>query len=143
MPAGVTSATFDLYGAQGGAAGCSATSAHICSLPNTTAGLGAHVHGTMAVTSGQVFQIAVGGAAPGLGNESGGFNGGGGINAQSDFPSNPGGGGGASDVRVGGSLTDRILVAAGVATEAVPATRRQRPAESSSWRGFARGVARS
>ncbi|MEZ4664066.1 MAG: glycine-rich protein [Caldilineaceae bacterium] len=89
VPAGVTSATFDLYGAQGGAAG----------------GLGGRVTATLAVTPGASYQARVGawGSANGI---PAGYNGGASVGSRS--------GGGASDVRSGAfALTDRLLVAGG------------------------------
>jgi hypothetical protein len=86
-PAGVCLATFDLYGAEGsGGVG------------------GAHVTSTIAVKPGAPYDVYVGGwGYVGIG----GYNGGG---AASD----PGvGGGGATDVRDGPALTDRLLVAGG------------------------------
>lgn len=96
VPAGVTSATFDLYGAQGGD--------RTGSSPNQ----GGQATATIAVTPGQNVAIYVGGA--GAGNlsaaaASGGFNGGGGGYST---------GGGATDIRIGGAtLNDRVLVAGG------------------------------
>jgi hypothetical protein len=86
-PAGVCLATFDLYGAEGsGGVG------------------GAHVTSTIAVTPGAPYDVYVGDWGT-VGH--GGYNGGG---AASD----PGvGGGGATDVRDGPALTDRLLVAGG------------------------------
>ncbi len=78
-------------------------------------GLGGFAEGDLAVTPGQTLEIFVGGQgcvqfSGGLG--CGGFNGGGDANLPSG--SGRGGGGGASDVRVGGtSLNDRVIVAAG------------------------------
>ncbi|VTU00051.1 Putative uncharacterized protein OS=[Oscillatoria] sp. PCC 6506 GN=OSCI_1680008 PE=4 SV=1: Gly_rich [Gemmataceae bacterium] len=94
VPAGLTSATFEVYGAQGAAGGGLATA-------------------TLSLTPGEVLAVYVGGAASGT---TGGFNGGG--NAGSSI--NPGtGGGGGSDVRRDANsntvyeLTERILVAGG------------------------------
>ncbi len=92
MPAGVLTATFSVYGAQGGLHG----------------GKGARVRATLRVFPGQVFAIYVGGMPPRR-SSAGGYNGGGTGGA-------PGaGGGGASDVRIGPGygLDDRVLVAAG------------------------------
>jgi Ca2+-binding RTX toxin-like protein len=95
VPAGVTQATFDLYGAQG---------AGIASV-DEAGGLGGRATATIPVTPGASIQVNVGGQ--GL-NETGGFNGGGGA------ISGGAGGGGASDIRIGGTaLTDRVLVAGG------------------------------
>ncbi len=89
VPAGVTTATFKLLGAQGG------------SYPGTApGGRGGSVTATLSVTPGQVLQITVG--APGKANVTAG-----GID-------NGSGGGGGSDVRTGSfRLVDRVLVAGG------------------------------
>jgi hypothetical protein len=120
VPSGVTSARFDLYGAQGGS-----------SYPRTSAGTdpapggrGAWVHAVLAVTPGQTLEIRVGGmgisgsqwTAGGPFNGNGGFNGGGGLATTSRWPHpmTPGGGGGASDVRLpGGQASDILLMAGG------------------------------
>ena len=57
-PSAVTSATFDLYGAQGGS---QADTVH-----SAGGGFGAHVHATLSVQPGQFFAIYVGGT-PALG----------------------------------------------------------------------------
>jgi len=89
VPAGVTQATFTLYGAAGGAS----------SGGNSPGGTGAEVTGTLPVTPGSVLQVNAGQAGTG----SAAFGGGG----------NPGGGG-ASDIRDGAdTLADRLLVAGG------------------------------
>lgn len=83
--------TFEVSGAQGSAQG----------------GLGGVAIGTASLEPGSVVRITFGG--------TGGFNGGGGINYGSnpDAPA-PGNGGGASDIRLGGTeLADRVLVAGG------------------------------
>ena len=89
VPAGVTSATFDVYGAGGDA------------FTNATPSSGGRATVTIPVTPRAEIGVNVGGSG-----FNGGFNGGGG-----------GGrwlGGGASDVRVGGSaLADRAIVAGG------------------------------
>ena len=91
VPAGTTSVTFDVRGAQGKNvvySGCEA--------------LGGRVVGTLTVTSGTTLTIYVGGAAT---SNIGGYNGGGnGGNA------NGGGGGGASDIRNGST---KLVVAGG------------------------------
>jgi hypothetical protein len=88
VPAGVTSATFDLYGAKGGG-------------PNP--GGGGRVLATLTVAPGDIYQIRVGGQR--------GYNGGG---AAGSVSSSVGNGGGASDVRSGAfGLDDRLLVAGG------------------------------
>jgi hypothetical protein len=110
VPAGITSATFDLYGAQGGLGSGPNSSAH------AVGGLGAHLRGVLSVTPGQIFEIRVGGSAPApaTGVSLGGFNGGGGSTANNNATERGGGGGGATDLRSGGSaLTDRVMVAGG------------------------------
>jgi hypothetical protein len=118
VPAEVYTATFDVYGAQGG---------HGAGYKAASGGLGGGARATLPVTPGQTFQITVGGVG-GAGNVgsashyqiasgAGGFNGGaiGGatVGATNDYGSG-GGGGGASDVRSdGSSLSDRIIVAGG------------------------------
>jgi hypothetical protein len=121
VPTGVTSATFDAYGAGGGTGG-------------ETGGAGGEATGTVAVSAGQQYQITVGGGGgpsakvifSGSGWEyvgGGGFNGGGngGVDNQAELAS--GGGGGASDVRFDSTtpcsaaspcgLADRLVVAGG------------------------------
>jgi Glycine rich protein len=96
VPANVTSATFDLNGAQGGGG----------AYGSVSGGLGGRATATIAVTPGAVIQVRVGGVGGPFSSGAGGFNGGG--NGDS------GGGGGASDIRIGGSdLAQRVLVAGG------------------------------
>jgi hypothetical protein len=107
VPAGVHSATFTLYGAEGGT-GVGGTVNSI-PVPAAVGGLGAQVTGTLAITPGTVLQVNVGQAGSGNGGAS--FGGGG--SAGNGYG---GSGGGASDVRgpaAGYSLTDRLLVAGG------------------------------
>ena len=97
VPAGVTSASFELFGAQGGAA-----------TPGFGGpGLGGHATATFPLTAGDSIQVNVGGRganSPSTG--TGGFNGGGNGTDK--------GGGGASDIRIGGTtLNQRVLVAGG------------------------------
>lgn len=108
VPAGVTSATFAVTGARGGASASS------------DGGSGGRVDATLALTPGETLRITVGGAGADTPAIAGGFNGGGLAGSQTCVvpPStkycNGGGGGGASDVRRGGTaLTDRVLVAGG------------------------------
>jgi hypothetical protein len=89
VPTGVCSATFDLYGAEGSRADGRG---------------GAQVTTTLAVTPGSAYGIYVGGQGY-LGR--GGYNGGGAASGAGT------GGGGATDVRTGPGLADRILVAGG------------------------------
>ncbi len=87
VPARVCSATFDLYGAEG------------------SGGIGgARITTTLTVKPGTLYYVFVGSWGT-VGN--GGYNGGG------DASGNGVGGGGATDVRTGSSLSDRILVAGG------------------------------
>jgi hypothetical protein len=107
VPAGIHSATFTLYGAEGGTA-VGGTVGGV-PVPGGPGGPGAQVTSTLAVTPGNVLQVNVGQA--GTGNGGATFGGGG-----SAAGSYSGAGGGASDVRspAGGySLADRLLVAAG------------------------------
>ncbi|HNC14476.1 MAG TPA: glycine-rich protein, partial [Solirubrobacterales bacterium] len=93
VPYGVTSATFNLYGAQGRGFG-----------PGSSAqgGRGGWARATIPVTANSVVTFRVGGR--GVAN-GGGYNGGG---------SGGYGGGGATDIRIGGdALADRVLVAGG------------------------------
>ncbi|MEI6882064.1 MAG: glycine-rich protein, partial [Bacteroidota bacterium] len=95
VPAGVTSITVDAQGAQGGTSGYG------------TGGLGGRLQATLPVTPGATLFINVGGQ----GNTSvGGWNGGGAPYACGCAA----GGGGATDIRIGGTaLTDRKIVAGG------------------------------
>ena len=109
VPPDYTEATFDVYGAQGGAG-------QLAGGTQGGGGLGARATATIAVTPGQTFQIMVGGAGSTAG---GGFNGGGAPGASSK-PTTGGGGGGAADVRSGAcaagltcTLADRQLIAGG------------------------------
>jgi hypothetical protein len=95
VPTGVTTATFDLYGAAGGGVG-------------SLSGQGARVHAVVPVTPGAQLQVMVGGHVAGaLISDTGGFNGGG------DAAFLGQGGGGGSDVRTGADPASRILVAGG------------------------------
>jgi Glycine rich protein len=110
VPAGVTQASVTLDGASGG------TGASSDFPPSAPAGEGAQLVATIPVTPGANFQVTVGGAAPGAGDEAGGFNGGG--QAASDSMGSGfylgGGGGGASDLRQSpDTLAARVLVAGG------------------------------
>ena len=112
VPAGVSEATFTLYGAEGGSS----------SSGTVAGGLGGSATATIAVTPGESLQVNVGGEGsdgvafqPGA---TGGFNGGGDVSGCFGA-ANAGGGGGASDVRrdtdsdsVFG-LSERLLVAGG------------------------------
>lgn len=95
VPAGVTQLTVDARGASGGGG----------TFGN--AGLGGRTQAVISVTPGQVLNLYVGGTTTSI---TGGYNGGG--NAVNS--TNARGGGGATDIRIGGTnLTDRVLVAAG------------------------------
>jgi len=107
VPAGVTQVTLELRGAQGGGSYLSGAG----TPRQEDGGLGGLTQGTLAVTPGQVLNLYVGGQAPDVGNITpapGGFNGGG------DGGQWGAGGGGATDVRVGGiALANRVAVAGG------------------------------
>ena len=113
VPHGVTSATFDVQGGQGGDVDPSP------GVTVTTGGLGGEATAELPLRPGATITVVVGGQggsvsgceAGGTGVGPGGFNGG----APGSDPSCPSaGGGGASDVRIGGSaLSDRGLVAGG------------------------------
>ena len=105
VPEGVTQATFDVFGAQGGS-----------DERGQAGGLGGKASATIAVTPGDTLQINVGGAgSPGVAGGAGGAGGfnGGAAGGNGCF-SGPGGGGGASDVRSGDfELADRVIVGGG------------------------------
>lgn len=100
VPAGVTQVTIDAYGAQG--------------FDSGFGGLGGRATGTRAVTPGQVLNVYVGGYGSG---SAGGWNGGESPAGGSGCNATTGGtgyGGGASDVRIGGTaLSNRVIVAGG------------------------------
>lgn len=111
VPSCVTSIAIDGLGAKGGNG-------------DALGGLGGRAQGTVNVTGGEELIVMVGGSgvtAPAVGDAAGfrgGFNGGGDVFEATDFSEQfqgkSGTGGGASDVRQGGSgLANRILVAAG------------------------------
>jgi hypothetical protein len=99
-PAGVSAATVILDGASGGAG------AGISFSPHEPGGNGATVTATIPVMAGEAYQVLVGGAAPGDGNESGGFNGGGtgGSGGKGNVGFVAGGGGGASTFALGSAV---------------------------------------
>ena len=100
VPAGVTQATFDLYGAVGGTS---------ISGPYNfgDGGLGGRATATVSVVPNSTIEIRVGGPGRYASGAGGGWNGGGSGTLGS-------GGGGATDIRIDGStLTDRVLVAGG------------------------------
>lgn len=93
VPAGVTEIDFEVYGAEGGGGG----------------GRGGFVSGTL-INLPQELIVAVGGAGLRGAYSEGGYNGGGNSGGKH---ANPGSGGGASDIRIGTGLSDRIVVAGG------------------------------
>ena len=106
VPAGVTSVTFDVAGAQGAAN---------AAVPDATGGLGADVQGTLAFTGSETLTLTVAGqggqpgftgspAPGGAGGFGGGGDGGGGVFGLGN------GGGGASSVTDG---SDSLIVAGG------------------------------
>jgi hypothetical protein len=97
VPDGVTKATFDLYGAEGGLA-----------ERKSSGGKGGRATATIPVSEGSSVQVNVGGQGQSNANPAeGGFNGGG-------IGQLGGGGGGASDIRIDGTdLANRVLVAGG------------------------------
>ncbi|MGQ0804449.1 MAG: hypothetical protein ACT4PI_11385 [Actinomycetota bacterium] len=115
VPSGVTQATFDLFGAQGGNGSQGLT------MGGGTGANGGRTTATLAVTPGESIQVNVGcrgGNAAGTGGTAtvgtAGFNGGaaGGVGDVNGGAG--GGGGGASDIRGAGTdLANRALVAAG------------------------------
>jgi hypothetical protein len=117
VPSGVEHVIFDVYGASGGNI---VRSIHGELTILAYGGAGGEARGRFKVVPGEVFEIKVGGA--GLNDGTGGFNGGG--YAQSTAQEGTAGGGGASDVRVGGTGNrcvatlecgedDRIIVGGG------------------------------
>ena len=106
VPAGVTQVTLDVFGAKAG-------------NESAIGGNGGRATATIAVTPGDTLTIVVGGMSqsPFLGGSpSGGFNGGGNGGAPFSLPVAyyGSGGGGASDVRIGGTdLAHRVIVAGG------------------------------
>ena len=109
VPAGVTSATFDVQGAQGGS-----TAGFLrdgCDRPSQ-GGLGGQARATLPVTAGAVLQVNVGGQGSGCDDFLSGV-GGGGFNGGGDSPPQGQGGGGASDVRTGVYGLDARLIVGG------------------------------
>ena len=97
VPAGCTSITMDIQGAQGGN-----------TTNNNIGGSGGRLQCTYPVTPGGTLNIYVGGNTT---SSAGGFNGGGNGGNNMQYSA---GGGGASDIRIGGSaLANRVLVAGG------------------------------
>lgn len=99
VPPCVTSISVTMAGADGG---------------GTSGGNGAVISGTLAVTPGQVLNIYVGGTGTCNTNSGGGWNGGGTGKAANSGANGSCGGGGATDIRIGGTaLANRVMVAAG------------------------------
>jgi len=95
VPAGITSVSVDMSGAEGGAA--------VSNPSQNLGGKGGRVQTTLSVTPGQLLYIYVGEKPSAT---TGGWNGGG------NGGSSSGGGGGGSDIRIGGQgYSDRILSA--------------------------------
>ena len=100
VPDGIQSLSFVVEGAQGGNYG------------QLNSGFGGRISGTLFVTNGMVLNLYVGGQGAITNPYTGGWNGGGKASASSDVPG--GTGGGASDIRIGGtSVTNRVIVAGG------------------------------
>ncbi|MGQ0824615.1 MAG: glycine-rich protein [Actinomycetota bacterium] len=117
VPAGVTAVEVELWGAQGGGA---------------HGGEGGHAVAIVAVQPGQVLQVNVGGAGS---TTAGGWNGGGPPDHLGDPSVFPSGGGGATDIRIGGTtLDDRHVVAGGGGGMAAGAT------SASGFGGFGGGI---
>ncbi len=91
-----TSISIDLYGAQGGGSG--------------GGGNGARLVGTLTTTVGTVIKVNVGGQGLTGSNVAGGFNGGG---VSGSSHGTEGSGGGATDIRIGGSLLENQKAVAG------------------------------
>jgi len=96
VPAGVTQATFEVFGAQGG------------SSFGSTGGLGGETEAVLPVTPGTAYNIVA--AGEGVTEGPGGFGGGGAAGANSGFAGGDSGGGGSSVSGPGPSL---LLVAGG------------------------------
>jgi hypothetical protein len=111
VPAGVVGVTADLSGA-GGGAGLHLVSAELVPYAGAPGG---RVVATLSTTPGATLDVVVGGAG-GDGNANG-TGGAGGSNGGGSASNGPGlwsgGGGGATDIRTGSALTDRVLVAGG------------------------------
>ncbi len=118
VPTGVTSASFDAFGAAGGCG-------PLCG--DNSGGSGGETKATLTVTPGDVIEIVIGGQGGQAGapatSPAGGFNGGG-AGGEGSGPASDGasgaGGGGASDIRAGScaatascGLAARVIVAGG------------------------------
>ena len=107
VPAGNSTITVDIMGAAGGGGG---------TKWGVSGGKGGRVQTTLTVTASSTLYIYIGGKGcdATLVSASGGYNGGGGTGATSNDNKQPGCGGGASDIRIGGTaLSDRDVVAGG------------------------------
>jgi hypothetical protein len=124
VPSGVSKVTFIVYGGSGG----DADTADHPAILLAAGGASGETKATFKVKPGSTFEIKVGGAGQtaiqGVSAGNGGYNGGGGGWGQTGGTLAWAGGGGASDVRIGGSgstcatkrkcpLTARIVVAGG------------------------------
>ena len=108
IPSGVNVIQIECWGASGG-------DGHYYS-PQQPGGKGGYASGTLGVTPGQSLSLFVGGQGTrsNVSPIAGGFNGGGDGYNNGNVSWNCAGGGGASDVRVGGTtLEDRVIVAGG------------------------------
>jgi hypothetical protein len=108
VPEGITQATFDVFGAQGG------------NEPlGKPGGGGGKAHATIDVTPGDTLQVNVGGAGTGGADDAGGAGGFNGGAPGGTASTGAGGGGGASDIRFDTddsgdfALAERIIVAGG------------------------------
>jgi hypothetical protein len=108
VPACVTQLSVTLNGAQGGDAS-GTVSGWANGTVNVAGGLGGRVQTTLTVTPGDTLRIYIGGSG-----NSGGYNGGGQKASCSGTETTAGHGGGASDIRIGGTaLSNRVVVAGG------------------------------
>jgi hypothetical protein len=117
VPSCVNSINVKIYGAAGtnGQALAGFPMSYGTIMPGGTGGKGAYVQATLAVTPGSTIYLNVGGNNGYNGGGAGG-GAGGGNNGSFTPPANSqaGNGGGASDIRIGGSaLSNRVLVAGG------------------------------
>ena len=102
VPTGVSQMNVTAAGAQGGT----------CGGTDNTGGSGAWAIASIPTTPGETLSLYVGGQGKCTGGAPGGFNGGGAGGIMESYPSASGGG--ASDVRQGGTgLGNRVLIAAG------------------------------
>ena len=103
VPPGVTSATFDLFGAQG--------QTKQTGQYGGVGGEGGEATDTLTVTPGTTYQVNVGGSGSSGGSNGGAIGGNDGIYYEGDIA---GTGGGATDIRTAAdALSDRVLVAGG------------------------------